>query len=146
MGVIRIDPFRGFDSLSRKMNQVMNDFEKGFTVESGGFNPRIDMQDEEESIIVYVELPGMKKEDVNISISEDRLLTLKGVKIRIEDDDKDMNFIRRERVFGEFTRTFALPDDTNIDEVSANFKNGILKIEIGKLEPRKPKEINIEIK
>ncbi len=145
MGIIRIDPFRGFDSLSRKMNQVMNDFEKGFTVESGGFNPRIDMQDTEDSIIVYVELPGMKKDEVNISINEDRLLTLKGEKAR-NDDDKDISFIRRERDFGEFTRTFVLPDDTNIEEVSANFDNGILRIEIAKLEPQKPKEINVEIK
>ncbi len=145
MGIIKIDPFRGLDSLSRRMVQAINEFEKGFSVESGGLNPRIDMQDTEKSILVYVELPGMKREDVNISINEDRVLTIKGEKIRNE-DDKDMSFIKNERDFGKFSRTFVLPDDTNIEDVTAGFDNGVLKIEIGKLEPRKPKEIEVEIK
>ena len=98
MSIIKIDPFRGFDSLSRKMIQVINDFEKGFSVESGGFNPRIDMQDTEKSILVYVELPGLKKEDVNISINEDRVLTLTGEKIRNADDEEIGRASCRERV------------------------------------------------
>lgn len=148
MGIVKFDPFRGFESLAHRMNTVLNDFEKGFSVEYGSFAPRIDIYEDEKQVYLHAELPGVKKEDVKITINEDNLLTIRGEKRREEKDEETIekrSYIRIERSFGEFTRSFILPDNVKKDSISAKYEDGILTMTLEKAEPAKPKEMEISI-
>ncbi len=144
MAVIRFNPFPTFERAARKMNDFFGDIERNVNLEVGGFTPRVDIIDEDETIIVKADLPGIRKEDVNISVNEDRILTIKGVKRR-DDRFGEMSYIRSERIYSEFNRSFALPDSSDIEKISAKFENGVLILTIPKTEPPAPKEINIDI-
>ena len=107
--------------------------------------PRVDVVDDEKSIKLIAELPGVKKEDVKILL-EDGFLTVSGEKKNEFEGKEEINIIRNERLFGKFERKFELPEDINPDEIKAKFENGLLNISIAKLVPEKPKERIIEVK
>ena len=151
MTVYRWEPRRDIENASRKLRRlfddvegaVQNGFQNGFHVELGAFSPRVDISETPEAIHVRAELPGMKPEDVKVTLSENTL-TLRGEKKRVE-EVKDQTFHRLERSHGEFTRQFALPNGLNEDAVEANFADGVLDITIPKLDPAKPKEREVKI-
>jgi len=126
------------------MNQFVNELDKGFSFETGGFNPRVDISEDDNSIYVHAELPGLVKEDVKISLTEDRILTIKGEKKK-ESVEENKNFIRTERMYGSFARSFVLPENIDIEKVDAKFNDGLLELVIQKKEPEKPKEIEIKV-
>ncbi len=144
---VKFDPMRGFENISRKMNSFMNEFEKGFSFEFGSFSPRIDIAEDEKNIFIHAEVPGIAKEDIKVTINDDNVLTIKGHKKRESksDDTNSKSFIRVERSFGEFQRSFMLPENVNKDSINAKFENGVLDIVLDKAEPEKPKEIEVTI-
>jgi HSP20 family protein len=147
MSIIRFEPFRGFDSVAKRMNTLLTDFDRGFTVEYGAFSPKVDIKEDEKQFHITAELPGIEKSNTKITLNDDNVLSIKGKKERLtETDDKsDSTFLKVERAYGEFTRSFQLPDNILTDTISAKFENGILFITIDKKEPTKPKEVEIEI-
>lgn len=146
MALVRFDPYRGFEGLARRMNKIMGEMEKGVSIEAGGFTPRVDIVEDDKNLYVHVEVPGMGKEDVKISLGEDNLMTIKGEKkSEYAEDDKDKSCIRSERCFGKFSRSFILPEDIDKDNISAKFDNGVVEIAVPRKEPEKPKEIDVEI-
>lgn len=145
MGVIKVDPFRGLDTMMRRVNDFYEDVNKGgIRFEVGDFQPRVDVSEDATSVTVHAELPGIAKEDVKITITDGNLLTIRGEKKR-ETNSAERNFMRLERSYGSFTRSFTLPDNLKSDEVSASFDGGVLTISIPKAEPAKPKEQEITI-
>lgn len=144
MTLVKFEPFRGFESLSRRMNEIFGDLEKGVRFEIGDFSPRVDIAEDEKNVYLHAELPGIERENVKISVSEDRVLTLKGEKKR-EEKVESKNFVRVERNYGSFTRSFALPENINVEKVEAKFANGVLDLVLPKTEPAKPKEVDISI-
>lgn len=149
MALMRFDPRRSFENVAKRMNEMMTEFDKGISFEFGGFAPRVDIAEDEKCFFVHAELPGMKKEDVKVTISEDNLLVIKGEKKKedkVEENTESRVFIRVERNFGTFTRTFLLPDNVKKDSINAKFENGVLDITLEKIEPAKPKEVEVEIK
>ncbi len=144
MTLVRFDPYRGFESLTRKMNKVMNEFEKGFTLETGGFNPRVDITEDDTNVYLHAEVPGMEKDEVKVNVNEERMLTIKGEKKKQEKED-ELTYIRNERQFGDFSRSFLLPENTDLENIKAKFDYGVLEVTIPKKEPEKPKEFNVEI-
>jgi HSP20 family protein len=142
MTYIKVDPFKNFDVFAKKMNRVAREAEKGFSIETGGFNPRIDILEDDSKIIFIAELAGVKKEDVDISVDADNALTIKGEKANAQSPD---THIRSERSFGSFSRSFVLPEYADVDMISAKFNDGILEIAIQKAQPEAPKEIKVEI-
>ncbi len=144
MTLVRLEPFRGFERLSKKFNEFANDFEKGVSFEMGGFNPRIDITEDANNLFVHAEIAGMKKGDVKVSVNEDKMLVLKGDKKKAE-KSAEKNYLRNERVFGEFERSLMLPDNVDLEKIEAKYDNGVLELIIPKVEPPKPKEINVEI-
>ncbi len=144
MSLVRFDPFRGFESLSKKMNDFVGEFDKGFNIEFGSFAPRIDIAEDEKSIFFHVELPGIKKEDVKVSITDGNIMMIKGEKKR-EEKVEDKSFIRVERNYGSFSRSFELPNNVKTDSIAAKFEDGVLNISLEKIEPQKPKEVEVEI-
>ncbi len=144
MSLLRIDPFRRFETLSRRINDFANDFDGGVTIEKGGFNPRIDISEDEKSINVHAELAGMKKEDVKIKINDENVLSISGER-ELKEGYKDKNYMRSEIRYGSFTRSFILPENADTENVEAKFTDGILDLVIAKKEPEKQKEISISI-
>jgi len=144
MTLVKFDPYRGFEGISKRINKFVNEFDKGFQIETGGYNPRVDITEDEKNLFVHAELPGMSKESVNIAVSEDKMLTIKGEKKK-ESLEENTNYIRSERKFGSFSRSFLLPEFVDLEKVEAKFENGVLEIILEKKEPEKPKEIEIAI-
>lgn len=140
---IMFDPMRGFESLAKKMNEVADSFERGFVFETGVFTPRVDIVEKEDSYIVYGEFPGMSKEDIKVNVNEEKVLRIKGNKQKITDDNR--TYLRTERAYGEFERTFVLADNIDLEKISAKYENGVLELTIAKKEPVKPKELDIQI-
>ena len=95
-------------------------------------------------IKVHVELAGIKKEDVKISVNEENVMTIKGHR-KVRDEHKDKNFLRKEIKYGEFSRSFLLPDEVQSENIKAVFTDGVLDITVPKKEPVKPKEQHVEI-
>ena len=143
MSVLRIDPFRSFERSRQKMASIMSDLEKGINFEYGDIKPRVDIAEDNSNIFVYVELPGIQKEHVKISINEENMLTIKGIKNNVHTENQTIH--RNERQYGEFERSFILPDNLKTDNISAKFDNGLLEISIEKQDPPKPKEVEISI-
>lgn len=107
--------------------------------------PSVDIMEDETTVKLFVELPGIKKEDINIKL-ENGILTLRGEKKNYQIENDKISIIKTERRFGKFERKVYLPEGINPDEVNAKFDNGLLEIYISKLIPVKPKERVIEVK
>lgn len=148
MAMIKYDPMRGFEGLARRMSTFMDSFNDPLFSGKSGFNPVVDISEDEKNIYIHAELPGMKKEDVKVSLNDDNVLTIKGSKNReekTEDEKEGRSYMRIERSFGEFQRSFVLPENIKDESIKANYKDGVLDLTIEKTEPVKPKEIDISV-
>lgn len=92
--------------------------------------PAVDILNKKDDVVLNIELPGVKKEDITINI-EDRVLTIKGER-KFENEEKKDNYLRKERSYGSFKRSFSLSDDVLIDEVNAGFQDGVLTLTLKK--------------
>jgi HSP20 family protein len=149
MSLIRWDPFRDVPSLRKAMNRL---FEESFVPSSGAWRwptegdlPVLaDMVESDDSIVISADLPGLKPEDVDISIT-DSTLTIKGeYKTEEEGERGDVHF--RERRYGKFRRSFALPAGVDVDATEAEFEDGVLKVRLPKTEETKPKQIEVKVR
>jgi HSP20 family protein len=109
---------------------------------SGTWAPPVDVAEDQEKIHVKVEVPGMDEKDLRVNF-EDGLLTVSGD--RQFERKEDHNYHRIERAYGSFVRTFSLPRTVDASAIVANYRNGVLEIEIPKKEEAKPKQIQINI-
>ena len=108
----------------------------------GTWAPPVDVAEENDRLLVRVEVPGMNQSDLKVHF-EDGLLTVSGER---EFERKDTrNYHRIERAYGSFTRTFSLPRSVDANKITASYKDGILEVEIPKLEEAKPKQIEINV-
>jgi HSP20 family protein len=105
--------------------------------------PSLDVYEEKDSVVVKAELPGMKKEEVEVNLAGGNL-TIKGEK-KEEQEVKEDDYYRRERSYGSFLRNVALPCDVKSDEIKASFKDGVLEIRMPKTEEAKKKSISVKI-
>jgi len=148
MTITRFDPFRQVYRLQDRMNRIFEDA-LGRSVDDtdlfvGTWTPAVDILETENELVLRAELPGMNSEDVDIRI-ENNTLTLRGER-KFESKVDKVNFHRRERVYGEFSRSFTLPSTVEQEKVSAEFKDGILQLTLPKKEETKPKQITIKVK
>jgi HSP20 family protein len=107
-------------------------------------SPSVDMFDKEDEIVVKAEIPGVEKENISISLS-DNMLTIKG-EMKKEEEVKEEDYYYSERSYGSFSRSLNLPAKVQAEKIKASFKNGILEIHLPKAEEAKPKEIKVEVK
>jgi HSP20 family protein len=147
MAITRWRPFRDVVSVQDEMNRLFEDIvgHRPARVHwtNGDWNPSVDVTEDKESVVVKAEMPGMKKDDVKISV-QDNVLTLKGEK-KQEKEEKESDYHRIERSYGSFCRSFELPTAVRTDKIKANYKDGVLSITLPKTEEVKPKEIPISI-
>lgn len=147
MTLIRWTPIRGMTGFQDEMNRLFNEFfasspDQG---ETGAllWNPLVDIAETKDDIIVKAEIPGMKKDDIKVVI-QDNVLTLKGEK-QEEKQEKDKTYHRVERSYGSFERSFSLPVSVQVDQVKADYKEGVLTINLPKAEEAKPKEVSVNV-
>ena len=140
-----MSPFRGFDTLRRSMDRLMDDFSHGESSESGRprWIPSVDLVEDNDKYFLNVEVPGMQKEDIKISL-QDNVLSISGEK-RIEREKKENAYHLVERSVGQFSRSFALPSLVDEAKIKANYKDGILSIDLPKAPEAKRKEISISV-
>lgn len=134
------------DGLTRHIDRMFNDFFSFPTVwaeQDSDFIPRVNIVDGKDSISLTFELPGMKKEDIKVTV-KDNILNVSG-KREFSEEKKEENYVRTEISTGSFCRTFTLPDTVNSEKVSADYKDGMLTVKLAKLEEVKPKEIDVQV-
>jgi len=136
-------PRLGFDPFVelRRMQSEMNRLFSGFSTTATRDFPPINIWLGENSVVVTAELPGVTGEDVNLSLQED-VLTLSG-KREPQAQEQNVSWQRRERAYGSFSRAVQLPFRVDPDKVQARFNNGVLEIELQRLEADRPKKIEI---
>ena len=146
MQLVRWNPMNEMFSFRRPLNRMFDDFFlPRTTTEDGsltwGWNPVVDIYDNDDNIVIKAELPGVSKKDIEIDI-KDRVLTLKGER-SADNEVKEDNYYRRERTYGRFERSFTLPANVDPDKIKADYNDGVLKIEVPKPENQKPKQITV---
>jgi len=110
----------------------------------GAWNPALDIYDSKDAVLVHVDIPGMRKEDIDVSV-HGKTLIIKGEKMQ-ERELKDEEFVRTERFYGTFNRAVTLPVVVDAGKVQAVYKNGVLELTLPKKEESKPKQIKVEVK
>ena len=134
------------NDLTREIDHMFNDFFSFPTVWSeadSDFMPRVNIKDTKDNIVLTFELPGMKKEDIKVSVKEN-VLNVSGQR-EFKSEKENENYIRSEIRQGSFCRSFTLPDTINVEKISADYKDGMLMVQLAKLEEVKPKEIAVKV-
>ncbi len=108
-----------------------------------GWTPALDVYDDKDHLVVKVELPGMKKDDIEISM-HDGTLTVSGER-KTEHEEKEGQSFRSERYFGKFQRSLTLPTAVDAGKIKASYKDGVLTVDLPKAEEAKPKHIEVSV-
>ena len=134
------------NNFSRQIDRMLNDFFAAPTVwgeRDSDFVPRVNITDSKDNVALTFELPGMKKEDIKVTVKDD-VLNVSG-KREFAGEEKEENFVRTEISTGSFCRSFTLPETVDSEKISADYKDGMLTVKLAKLEEVKPKEVDVEI-
>ncbi len=147
--VILRNPFWEFEKLHRDMSRIFDPIVSGETDQdvslwAGSWSPAVDVLDQKDAIVVKADLPGLSKEDIDVTI-ENNVLAIRGEK-KHEEKHKDGDVIRSERYYGSFHRAFTLPSSVDPQKVQAKFQDGVLELEIAKKEEARPKQIKVDVK
>jgi len=140
---IIMNPMNPFERISKSIEDAVKSFEQN-EKQSICCLPKADIFEADNKYNLLMELPGMSKEEVALSINDQNLLTIKGDK-KSNENEKKRTFYRYERAYGTFERTFAFPENADRNSVKAKFENGLLSIQIAQKEPEKPQDIDISI-
>jgi HSP20 family protein len=132
--------------LQNRLNSIFQDFARPDdteTLAAGNFVPPVDVYEDEHKVVLRLEVPGIRREDLDIRV-EGRMLTVKGER-KFESEEKEENFHRIERRYGSFVRSFTLPATVSTEEVTAQSADGVLSITLAKKPEAKPKQIEVKI-
>ncbi|GEP43083.1 Hsp20/alpha crystallin family protein [Brevifollis gellanilyticus] len=145
---VRWNPLRELEEFQNRIrsafNTTANHRENSNGSSSGpAWMPLVDIMEDEQEYRIAVEIADVNKEDVNVTL-EGGMLTLSGER-KFEAGREDLRYHRVERPYGGFSRSFALPDDADPESVTADFKNGVLRVRVRKSESAKPKQIQVKV-
>jgi len=156
MSLVRWNPARELATfptdvlnMQREINKMFDHFFRGGTVDDGSlgtslWTPAVDVAEHDNEYDVKVELPGVNKDDVKITM-QDNILTIRGEK-KQEKESKGSNYHRVERSYGSFQRSFTLPTSVKSEKIEASYNDGVLSIKLPKAEEAKPKQIDVKVK
>ena len=138
---------REFSTLQDRVNRI---FRESYSPEgsdealtTANFAPPVDVYEDEHSITLKLEVPGVDEKAMDVSI-ENNTLTVRGERT-LEKDEKAENFQRVERQYGSFTRSFTVPNSVDLEQVTAHYDKGVLKISLAKKAEAKPKQIKVNV-
>ena len=145
MSLTRWEPMRNFENLfdrySRSLGMpLMGELD---SLTTSDWLPRVDISENDKELVIDVEIPDVKRDDVKVSV-EDGILTIQGDK-KQEREESGRKFFRSERYYGKFLRSFSLPDNVDEKKIHASFKNGMLNLSIPKTGEPKHKAIEIKL-
>jgi len=146
MPIVKVDPFREFTAMQDRMNRLfgsiyLRDEDTGFR---GSWVPAVDIvETDSHDLVVRAELPGLNREDIEVTL-ENGTLVLKGEK-KFDSEIKEEQYRRVERTYGSFHRSFTLPNTVDTNQVSADFKNGVLTVRLPFREEAKPRTISVDV-
>ena len=148
MNLIKWDPFRELEDVSDRLNRIFG--QSPARTGSGhdmltvaDWAPSVDISETDAAYLIKGEIPGVKKEDVKVTI-QDGMLTIQGER-KQEKEEKGKKFHRVECCYGSFVRSFRVPDDANENKIKADFKDGMINVTLPKSEKAKSKAINISV-
>ena len=139
------DPLANLSDIQQEMNRLLNTSlgRTGTRDLDGLFAPAIDVVEEKDRYIIKAELPGLSRDDVNVTL-ENNYLTIRGEK-KHETEEKSANYYHKERAYGSFSRTIELPTTVDAQKINAHFKDGVLQVTLPKSEAAKPKQIEVKV-
>ena len=144
--LIRFSPTTDMRRLQREIDSLFEGFfptrDNGENGHSAVWTPRMDLSETADAYLVHLDLPGLKKEDLDISF-EDGTLRISGER-RAETNTEERKFVRIERSHGRFFRAFSLPQTADVEGIEARFEDGVLMIRVPKAEEAKPRRIDIQ--
>ena len=145
--MMRFDPFSQFEELSKKLeflNRALLENENAAAVGDVDFIPTVNTRETDKSYLIEVDLPGVKKSDINIDVN-DNILRISGSRTQSKEREDD-EYYRVESRYGKFERSFTLPEDVDANKISAKSKDGVLSVVIPKaaVVQKAPKKIEIK--
>lgn len=148
MAIVKWSPLKEIEEIRKEMDRLFEEFlspvRRRKTVSTEGVvSPNIDIFERGNELVIQVELPGVNKDEVELTITDDRLV-IKG-EIKRPEGVSEEDYILNERSYGPFSRTVNLPMDVDKSSVKASLKNGLLEIVILRKEEARPKEIKIPL-
>src|SRR5215218_4234539 len=144
MSIARLDPFRDLAVLQDRMNRLFNDSVSGRGREDdlasrGAWVPAVDIYEADSGLVLKAEVPDMQREDIDVSV-ENNILTLRGER-KLDNEIKQENFHRIERAYGKFMRQFTLPPTVDTTRINAEYRNGVLSVNLPMREEAKPRSV-----
>src|SRR2546423_3514118 len=138
-------PFRGVSTLQEQINRLFNDaFEVGTQVPNRTtWPPAVDICENEQELVVKADLPEVDPKDLDIRV-ENNILTIRGER-KFEKKQENGDYLRVERAYGSFSRSFALTNAVNTEAIKADYHNGVLTLNVPKREEAKPKQIKVNV-
>ena len=147
----RWNPFREMEDMQRRMSSLfdwsplrrtslLTDDE---SITAAEWAPLVDIVEDAKEYLIKVELPEVQKDDVKVTV-ESGTLTISGER-KAEKEEKGRRFHRVERYYGQFERSFTIPDDAEANDVRAEFKDGVLRVHLAKSEKARPKQIEVKV-
>ena len=148
-GITPWSPFRELEALERRFDDIFGrpslpSIWRRIPTEERGWAPAIEVFDREDKFVVKAEVPGIKAEDIDISVVGD-ILTIKGEK-KAETEVKEEDYYCCERSYGSFYRSIALPSDVDANKIEANYEDGVLEVSLPKAPEVKPKKVAVSAK
>lgn len=139
------EPFHGVSSLQGRIHRLLNEALDRSTEEADltTWAPAVDIHETEQELVVKADLPDVKPEDLDIRV-ENHILTIGGER-KFEKKVKEENYLRVERAYGSFRRSFTLANTVNAEAIKADYKDGVLTLVIPKREEAKPKQIKVNV-
>lgn len=145
MNLMRWEPYRDAATLQDRLNRAFGPAfgrsERSDEMNLAAWAPPVDITEEKDRIVITAELPGFQEDQIEIQ-SENGMLTLRGER-KFEDEHDGKSYHRVERSYGQFVRTFSLPNNVDRERIKADFSNGLLRVELPKREDAKPRTIKI---
>ena len=143
--IARLEPFRGFSTLHDQVNRLFNEGFRNHGDESAltTWAPPVDIYETPNELVVKADLPDVNEKEIDVRV-ENNLLTVRGER-KFEKSVSEENYLRVERTYGAFSRSFSLPNTLNAEAIKADYQNGVLSIRMPKREESRPKQIRIGV-
>jgi HSP20 family protein len=143
--IARLEPFRGLSTLQDQFNRIFNESFHSAGQESAltTWAPAVDISETANELVVKADLPEVSEKDIDVRV-ENNLLTIRGER-KFEKSVSEESFLRVERSYGSFSRSFSLPNTLNAEAIRAEYKNGVLTITLPKREETKPRQVKVNV-
>lgn len=144
--ITRWEPFRNLTSFQEQMNRLFEDaLFRGRADDSAltSWAPAVDIYETQDELVVKADLPEVNEKDLDVRV-ENNMLTVRGER-KFEREVSEDSYLRVERSYGSFTRSFSLPNTVNTEAIKAEYRNGVLTVRMPKREESKPKQIKVSV-